>query len=61
MPCGSRVRSRRNCGQRRVWARSGNIKGEEARLMVGESYGWFTAGFDAADLQEAKTLLGECG
>jgi hypothetical protein len=24
-------------------------------------YGWFTEGFDTADLQEAKTLLKELG
>jgi adenylate cyclase len=30
---------------------------EEARQMLAEIYGWFTEGFDTADLQEAKTLL----
>jgi adenylate cyclase len=25
--------------------------------MLGEIYGWFTEGFDTADLQEAKALL----
>jgi predicted ATPase len=59
MPCGSRVRSRRNGGQRRVWARSGNFKGEEARQMLSEIYHWFTEGFDTKDLQEAKALLQE--
>ncbi|MBI3990195.1 MAG: tetratricopeptide repeat protein [candidate division NC10 bacterium] len=34
-------------------------KPEEARQMLEEIYGWFTEGFDTADLQEAKTLLEE--
>jgi predicted ATPase len=32
-------------------------KTEEARAMLAEIYGWFTEGFDTADLQEAKALL----
>ena len=32
-------------------------KQEEARPMLAEIYGWFTEGFDTADLQEAKALL----
>jgi predicted ATPase len=32
---------------------------EEARQMLAEIYGWFTEGFDTADLKEAKTLLDE--
>jgi hypothetical protein len=27
--------------------------------MLAEIYGWFTEGFDTADLQEAQALLGE--
>ena len=27
--------------------------------MLGEIYGWFTEGFDTADLQDAKALLDE--
>jgi hypothetical protein len=27
--------------------------------LLGEIYGWFTEGFDTADLQEAKALLAE--
>jgi predicted ATPase len=34
-------------------------KTEEARRMLEESYGWFTEGFDTADLREAKALLQE--
>jgi predicted ATPase len=29
---------------------------DEARAMLAEIYGWFTEGFDAADLKEAKAL-----
>jgi len=34
-------------------------KTEEARQMLAEIYGWFTEGFDTADLKEAKALLEE--
>jgi predicted ATPase len=29
----------------------------EARQLLAEIYGWFTEGFDTADLKEAKALL----
>jgi predicted ATPase len=32
-------------------------KREEARQMLAEIYGWFSEGFDTADLQEARALL----
>jgi predicted ATPase len=32
---------------------------DEARRMLSEIYGWFTEGFDTADLKEAKALLDE--
>jgi predicted ATPase len=32
-------------------------KKDEARSMLSEIYGWFTEGFETADLQEAKALL----
>jgi tetratricopeptide (TPR) repeat protein len=32
---------------------------EEPREMLSTIYGWFTEGFDTADLKEAKTLLDE--
>lgn len=41
----------------RVRQRQG--KKEEARQRLAEIYGWFTEGFDTADLQEAKVLLEE--
>jgi predicted ATPase len=36
-------------------------KREEARAMLAEIYGWFTEGFDTADLKDAKALLDELG
>jgi len=41
----------------RLWQRQG--KRAEARQLLAEVYGWFTEGFDTADLQEAKALLAE--
>jgi predicted ATPase len=32
---------------------------EEARTTLAEIYGWFTEGFDTADLKDAKALLEE--
>ena len=34
---------------------------DEARAMLAEIYGWFTDGFDTADLKAAKALLDELG
>ena len=39
----------------RLWLQQG--KRDEARQMLAEIYGWFTEGFDTADLKEAKVLL----
>jgi predicted ATPase len=39
----------------RLWQQQG--KQEEAHHLLAEIYGWFTEGFDTADLQEAKALL----
>jgi tetratricopeptide (TPR) repeat protein len=39
----------------RLWQRQG--KGAAVRQWLAEIYGWFTEGFDTADLQEAKALL----
>jgi predicted ATPase len=41
----------------RLWQQQG--KREEARELLAPVYGWFTEGFDTADLQEAKALLEE--
>lgn len=32
---------------------------DEARPILAEIYGWFTEGFDTADLKDAKALLDE--
>ena len=42
-------------------ARLLNVRGRrnEGRAMLAEIYGWFTEGFDTADLKEAKALLDE--
>jgi predicted ATPase len=41
----------------RLWQRQG--KRAAAHALLGEIYGWFTEGFETADLQEAKALLQE--
>jgi tetratricopeptide (TPR) repeat protein len=39
----------------RLLAKQGHC--DEARVMLAEIYGWFTKGFDTADLKDAKALL----
>jgi hemerythrin len=39
----------------RLWQQQDKKK--QAREMLAEIYGWFTEGFDTADLKEAKALL----
>jgi predicted ATPase len=41
----------------RLWSKQG--KGTEAYSLLAPLYGWFTEGFDTADLKEAKVLLDE--
>ena len=41
----------------RLWQQQG--KRQEAHDLLAEVYGWFTEGFDTADLQEAQALLEE--
>ena len=41
----------------RLWQSQGKRK--EAHKLLAEVYGWFTEGFDTADLKEAKVLLEE--
>jgi predicted ATPase len=41
----------------RLWQHEG--RREEARKLLGEIFGWFTEGFDTADLKEARALLEE--
>jgi predicted ATPase len=40
-----------------LWQQQG--KRAEAYDLLAPIYGWFTEGFDTADLQEAQALLGE--
>jgi predicted ATPase len=39
----------------RLWQQQGQRT--EAHALLAPVYGWFTEGFDTADLQEAKALL----
>ena len=41
----------------RLWAERG--KRAQARDLLAPVYGWFTEGFDTADLKDAKALLDE--
>ena len=41
----------------RLWQQQG--KRAEAYELLAPIYGWFTEGFDTADLQEARALLAE--
>ncbi len=41
----------------RLWQHQG--RQQEAHELLAEIYGWFTEGFDTADLKEAKALLQE--
>ena len=41
----------------RLWQQQG--KRTEAHALLAPVFGWFTEGFDTADLQEAKALLEE--
>ena len=41
----------------RLWQHQG--RREAARKLLAPIYGWFTEGFETADLQEAKMLLEE--
>jgi predicted ATPase len=43
----------------RLWQQRG--KRDAARELLTEVYGWFTEGFDTADLKEARALLEELG
>jgi predicted ATPase len=43
----------------RLWQQQG--KRDEARELLAPVYGWFTEGFDTADLRDAKALLDQLG
>ena len=38
-----------------LYAKQGKM--QEARQILSEIYGWFSEGFDTADLKDARTLL----
>ena len=48
---------RATIGLARLLAKHG--KRDEAQTMLADIYGWFTEGFDTADLKDAKALLDE--
>ncbi len=56
-PAGQILGTARRHEPRPLWQQQG--KRAEARQMLAAVYGWFTEGFDTADLQEAKALLEE--
>jgi predicted ATPase len=43
----------------RLWGEQG--RRAEARELLAPVYGWFSQGFDTADLKEAKILLDQLG
>ena len=43
----------------RSWLHQG--RRAEAYALLGPIHGWFTEGFDTADLRDARTLLAELG
>jgi predicted ATPase len=43
----------------RLWQQQGQRN--EARELLAPIYGWFTEGFDTADLREARALLETLG
>jgi hypothetical protein len=52
-----------NCEPPPAWPACGQSQGkrQEAYELLRPVYGWFSEGFDTADLKEAKTLLEELG
>ena len=44
-----------------AWLLAKQGRRDEVRAMLAEIYGWFTEGFDTADLKDAKALLNELG
>jgi hypothetical protein len=56
-PEGELFRTARDTSLARLLKRQG--KRDEARAILADIYGWFTEGFDTADLKDAKALLDE--
>jgi hypothetical protein len=42
-----------------AWLLANRGARDDARTMLSEIYGWFSEGFETADLKQAKTLLEE--
>ena len=61
IPPGASRRDRWSCAPRPASPASGTIRASahEARDLLAPVYGWFTEGFDTADLKDAKALLDE--
>ena len=61
---GTQPTGQRDCNRRFTIApprsRISTDRRAEARAMLADIYGWFTEGFDTADLKEAKALLDAC-
>ena len=57
MPTGEVLELRAATSLARLWGEQG--RRSEARDLLAPVYGWFTEGFDTADLKEAKALLEE--
>ena len=56
-PVEPRLREWRATSLARLWRKQG--RRTEARDLLTPVYGWFTEGFDTADLRDAKALLDE--
>ena len=50
-----------SCSRRSQNNKRAPIKTAEVRDLLAPVYGWFTEGFDTADLKEAKALLDDLG
>jgi hypothetical protein len=61
--CGASRRNPSSCVQRPAWRGCCACKGQpdEARALPAPVYAWFTEGFEARDLQDAKAFLEELG
>ncbi len=49
----------KNRASRKSCFRCGATIADDPHAMLAELYGWFTEGFDTADLKDAKALLEE--
>ena len=58
-PPGGEIAGAAGCHEPAVACGNSQGKRAEAHALLAPIYGWFTEGFDTADLQEARTLLEE--